>query len=336
MGGHCRWKVWCKEQQTSAGMILVIAKIVSSDAAFPWKILFCSHENDRGPGGTDPKGDPFSPGKPRGQRPTDRKRLSFVYLDTGDSPGGAYVRRAVQTYELNARFSALAASPIERVEATAGVSRSRKRGNKHRPASTLSAQKPGAGEHKSQGLNTSGENTQTEDAQPYSPAEVLRRTLDVVESMAEANCSVRDKVVTVKAASHNDHLFNIPDLNGVRERRWLYLDDERKQQRPIYLAEIEFDRRYLYLLEVVRKAGDAYSMLLFSAPEYEVLSDAHLLSVIGACIGAERVTRLRIEGLKLNFWTFAHRFSVTAGLMAKRVLDATGLMGSEVGEHARA
>ncbi|HCT5749959.1 MULTISPECIES: hypothetical protein [Pseudomonas] len=117
---------------------------------------------------------------------------------------------------------------------------------------------------------------------------VLQRLawMELYTQAAIRYCTVLPDVSTVGTVPVNVY----PSTVSGRQKKWLYTDNEKTKRRFAIVAEIKYQERYRYLLELQQIGNQQYSTIVFWSDAEERIDDSDIVDLLTSCAIESKAT----------------------------------------------
>lgn len=322
----------CEHVVPSTGeRVLIILRIHECSAEFPCSRLEVTLDqpgpnSGKAPGSKDHRGPRKIP---------NTFDFDFIEIDgVGSRPGTDFAPVTVSGGR-GLRYNALTGDNyvITRREVNrTGKTRGKTTGQDPRNSSQRKSSK-GDGDSRQTEVTTRGSTDSQEDPGGTSsgrmtPAGALRHTMDGLSSAAvEMPAIVESLLVSPQGLQYGPWVLNRVTHGEGRAKKW---ETVLKGARPrgILIADVAYEERHAYVIDIVRRIDESFSILILHRPDFGALSNADLLRVFRLIDEAQRLPR--DEVLKGDTLLHIHR------VMHGRTSGGPHSLSSELGKLLKA
>lgn len=286
----------CEHVVPSTGeRVLIVLQILACSAEFPCTRLEATLDQPGPSSGNEPS----SP-KPHGSRKTSNPfEFDFVELDgEGSRPGTDFAPITVSG-GTGLRYSALTHENYvvtRRKVNRSGKPRGKKTGQDPRNSSQSKSSK-GDGDSRQGNVNTRGNVTGGQDepgdatSKRMTPADALRHTTNELSKAAvDLPASINSLLVTPKGLQYGPWILNRVNDDIGRPKRWATVLNGTRP-RGVLIADVVFHERHAYVIEIVRRIDESFSILVVHQPGFTAMPNAELLKIFNLIDDAQRLPK---------------------------------------------
>jgi len=279
---------------TTNQRVLVILQVLECSAEFPYSRLEATLDQPGPSSGNEP-----GPQTPHGPRkfanPFD---FDFIELDGEGSRPGADFAPITVSGGRGLRYSALTRDnyvvtrrEVNRSSKSAG----KKTGQDPRNSSQRKSSK-GDGDSRQGDINTrsaTGDHGNTGDAisKRMSPADALRHTTtELSKVVSDPHASIDSLLIAPKGLQYGPWTLNRVNDDVGRPKRWTTVLNGTKP-RGMLVVDVVFHQRHAYVIEIVRRVDESFSILVVHRPNFAAVPEVELLRIFNLIDDAQRLPK---------------------------------------------
>jgi len=274
--------------------VLIILQILECSAEFPYTRLEATLDQPGPSSGNEP-----SPQNRHGPRkfasPFD---FDFIEMDGEGSRPGTDFSPITVSGGRGLRYSALTHENyvVTRREVNrSGKSAGKKTGQDPRNSSQRKSSK-GDGDSRQGDINTRGTTGDHGDAgdatsKRISPADALRHTTkELSEVASDPQASVDSLLIAPKGLQYGPWILNRVSDDGGRPKRWTTVLNGTKP-RGVLIADVVSHQRHAYVIEIVRRVDESFSILVVHRQNFAAVPEVELLRIFKLIDDAQRLPK---------------------------------------------